>query len=88
MFKTFFIWHQKARKKPKILFPNNIILIHIFTLLKDVQISIAFRGGYVPDLCWTKNTETKYILGLKQAKMGTFPLFSPILKVSNSQNRK
>ena len=49
------------------------------------QVSLAFRGGYVPDEFHTPNTKT-LILGLNKAKNSSFPSLFMLFESVNSQN--
>ena len=57
---------------------------------KEVQVSLAIRGGYVSDKSKTLNTKT-VILGLNkanEAKNSSFALLFAVFESVNSQNRK
>ena len=55
--------------------------------IERIQVSLAIRGGYVPDKFQTENTQTN-ILGLNQPNKSSFPSLFTVFKAVNSQNRK
>ena len=64
---------------------SDLLAARVFAMIR--QVSIAFRGGYVPHKSKTSNTKS-CILSLNEAKNGSFPLLFAVFKSMNSQNRK
>ena len=60
-----------------------------FSIWFNLQISLAIRGGYVPDKSQTVNTKTNILrlIRLIQTENISFPLLFAVFESVNSQNR-
>jgi hypothetical protein len=57
---------------------SQLPLFSLYLKVTNLQVSLAIRGGYVPEKSQTANTKT-VILGLIRLKLAVFPRYSRII---------